>query len=51
MGRSPSSSLQDPADPFLDQYDEEVVLMLTDQRSITGNQEFELLQKVGVRLA
>jgi hypothetical protein len=38
--------LQDPNDPFKGQYDEEVVLLLTDQNDISGEEELAKLQKV-----
>lgn len=38
--------LQDPKDPFQGMYDEEVVLLLTDQSNISGEVELEKLQKV-----
>lgn len=38
--------LQDPNDPFKGQYDEEVILLLTDQNDISGEEELAKLQKV-----
>jgi len=38
--------LQDPKDPFQGMYDEEIVLLLTDQSNISGEVELEKLQNV-----
>lgn len=37
---------QDPEDPYKDKYDEEVVLLFTDQSSEPGDAELKALQQV-----
>lgn len=37
---------QDPDDPYKDAYDEEVVLLFTDQNSESGEEELKALQEV-----
>lgn len=45
----PCCVLQDPKDPHKGLYDEEVVLLLTDQNSESGEQELKALQNVSRR--
>lgn len=46
----PTHPTQDPDDPYKDAYDEEVVLLMTDQNAESGEEELKALQQVSAML-